>query len=696
MATKKTSNKNSKTLTLQEENFKYGLELLSDDSKSRFGSARVMENCQITDRGGISPRPGTELLGTYNNSAFSIRGLYNFKKSKSNPDILTKFYDDEMEYFHPTLGEWIRLKNGFTPDQEFDATYSLVNTDNDDFMYFCNRYEEYQKWSGAYTQLNGALAGGETSIPVDNTLTVSVYEAQTATANTATTLTVAGMTWATDMYKNFYVLITGTNDVRLITGNTGDTLTFTTLGGSPGNVPFQIRQLAFPATGSIIYNGTVIDYTTIQKANAFAVTSAHAGSNNSGVAAIPIEYTAAPRGNRIDVLRGRVYVGRVRSAISRDASGNLQASTQAGSVFVSKLLNPTDFSFAASRVAGEGDIVNVAYGGGDINDVAAFEDQIAIYKNDYIELLKYTEDINDSALRTPLKPGYGSISRVIQGANDHFFMRSDKAYTSLGRVRQKDITPQQENIGYPIKRLLDGYNNDNFSGIEFNNRLISAHKSSDTVQYNDITLVYNNKTKSFEGIWDLGANNFETFKEDTDNKTELVYGESSGANIYKMFQSRKSDVRGDDVLPYTVRWQGNFFNALPIKSNMQAISSIAIEGYIQGNTTFTYNLYKDFETLPIVTFTFGGTEDDFLQGTSDIGRFFGAYPFGTEPQGTVSAPDSDGRSRFSFIVYFPYQYGQYFSPEFTSSAVDQDWEIIRISFGLKEDISVRTSNTKVI
>ena len=685
-----------KTLTISEDQLKYGLELLADDSKAHFGSARVMQNCQITDRGGIAPRPGTLLLGTYNNSSYPIRGLYNFKKSKSNPDILTKAYDDEFEYFHPDVQDWVRLKNGFTQDQEFDSTYSLVNTDNDDFMYFCNRYEKYQRWSGAYTQLNGALVGGETSVVVDSVLTNQIYEAQTATGNSATTLTVTGMTWATDMYKNFYIYIPSTGKVRLITSNTTDTLTFSTLGGAPGNVPFQIRQLAFPATGSIIYAGTVIAYTSIDVATAFVVASAHAAADNTGVTIVPTEYTAAPRGNRIDVLRGRVYVGRVRSAISRDAAGNLQASTQAGSVFVSKLLDPTSFTFAASRVAGEGDILNVAYGGGDINDVAAFENQVAIYKNDYIELVQYTEDINDSAIRTPLKPGYGSVSRVIQGANDHYFMRSDKQYTSLGRVRQKDITPQAENIGYSIKRLLDTFNNDNFNGIEYNNRLISSHKSSDTVSYNDLMLVYNKKTSSFEGIWNIGANNFDTFKNIDSNKPELVYGESSGANVWKMFQDRKSDVRGTDVLPYTARWQGNFASVIPIKSNMQAMNSIAIEGYIQGNTTFTFNLYKDFETSPILTFTFGGSETDFLQGTNDIGRFFGAYPFGTEPQGSVSAPDSDGRRRFSFIVYFPYQYMQYFSPEITSSGKDQNWEVIRMSYGVKEDVSTRTINTKVI
>lgn len=264
-------------------------------------------------------------------------------------------------------------------------------------------------------------------------------------------------------------------------------------------------------------------------------------------------------------------------------------------------------------------------------------------------------------------------------------------------MRQKDILPQTENLGYSIKRLLDSFNLNNFNGIEFNNRLISSHKSSDDSTYNDSMLVYNQKTKSFEGIWGLGANNFDTFKDVNAQAAELMYGEANGANVYKMFQTKKADIRGTDELPYTSLWQSNFFNLLPIKSNIQGINSIAMEGYISPNSTFSFNLYKDFETGTSLSFTFSGTETNFLQGSTDIGRFFGSHPFGTTPiSGTIGEVMADGRRRFSFIVYFPYIYGQYFSTSFASSGVDMNWEIIRISLGLREDISVRQSNTKTV
>lgn len=687
-----------KTLTISQDQFEKGLHIREDDSKAPLGSAQLMQNVIISDRGGITTRPGTALIGAYNSTASVIRGLYNFKKSNGQDDILVKTYDDEVEYLHPEQQVWSRLKNGFTTDQEFGFTYSLVNTDNEDFMYFCNRFEEYQRWRGAYTQLNGALAGGETSVTVDSVLADPIYYSSTATANSATTVTVSTATYATDMWKNFYIYFPGTGKVRLISGNNGTVITFATLGAGPGNVAFQIRKLKFPASGTIIYAGTTIAYTTIDIATVFPVASAHAAADNTPVTIVPEVFVGAPRGNRMDTLKGRVYVGRVRSAISRDSGGGLQGSTQAGSEFVSKLLDPSNFEFSATRTAGEGDIINVPYGGGDITDTKAFEDEMAIYKRDYIELVKYTEDVNDTAIRTPLKTGVGSVGKVIKGTDDHFFMTPDNKYTSLGRVRLKDVTPQSENLGYVIKRLLDEYNNDEFSGIEFNNRILSTHKQDGDANKNNIILVYNKKTKSFEGIWSVGANALETYKSPTAQAAELVYGESNGANIWKMFQSRKSDVRSaTEVLPFSSVWKSNFFNLLPIKSNIQAINSIAIEGYIAAGTTFTFKLYKDFENEEIFSFNFGGTEEDFLQGGNNLVRFFASDPFATIPVGSISGvPDETGRRRFSFIVYFPYFYGQYFATSIQSSGKDQDWEIIRMSLGLKESISTRTSNTKVV
>jgi len=745
----------SKVLTISQDNFKLGLRNLEDDTKAPLGSARYMLNCQISDRGGITTRPGTALLGTVNTSSSPIKGVFNFKKSQGSAEIPIKAYATYLEYYHATAG-WTKLKTGFTTEQEFGFTSSLVNTSNEDYVYFCNRTEEYQRWRGAITLLNGALSGGETTITVDSTLKDNVYYSGTATSNGATSVTVSTATWATDMWKNFVVHIVGTGKVRRITGNTTTVLTFDTLGSGPGNVAFEIRQLAFPlynvgtvatngsttltGTGTnflsvyrtgdsiyvdgetvrtvdavasdtsltvtstfsttasslkhkgktqIIYADTVIEYTNIDLATTFTVGSAHAGSDNIAVTIVPQVFNAAPRGNRLENLMGRVYVGNVRSAVSRDSAGALQGSDQAGSVFVSKLLDPSKFTFSATRIAGEGDIINMPYGGGEVTDLKAQESSMYAFKKGYIESITYSQDANDFAVRTPLKTGKGSVGKVIKGTDDLYFMTIDKQLTSLGRVKTKDILPQTENIGLPIKRLLESYDHTDFNGIEFNNRIYTCHRTSSDETYNNVILVYNKQTKSFEGSWTLPAGYFFEYLND------LYYAESNGANVWKMLTG-KSDVQSSTVkYPVTSEWRSSFFNVLPIKQNIQGVNSIALEGYITSNTSFTFSLYKDFSDDAVISFTFNGTEDPSILGDT-LNRFMGSTSLSLQPLGTISNPDGSGKRRFQIICYFPYIYGQTFSTGISSSGKDMDWEIIRISLGLKEDISTMVPRIKTI
>lgn len=745
-----------KTLSITQDQFKYGLKLLEDDTKAPFGSARKMNNVLISDRQGITTRPGTQLLGDINTSVSPIKGVFNFKKSQGGIEIPIKAYSTFLEYYHATAG-WTKLKTSFTAEQEFGFTSSLVNTSNEDYCYFCNRTEEFQRWRGSVTLLNGNVSAAATTITVDSNLKDPVYFSGTGTANSATTITLSTATWATDMYKNFVVHIVGTGKVRRITGNTSTVLTFDTLGSGPGNVAFEIRQLAFPlynvgvvatngsttltGTGTnfltvfqtgdsiyvdgetvrtvlavtsntsltvtaafsttasslkykgkteIIYNSIAIEYTNIDTSTTFTVGSAHAGTDNQAVTIVPQTFTAAPRGNRLENLLGRVYVGNVRSAVSRDSAGALQGSDQSGSLFVSKLLDPSTFTFSATRVAGEGDIINMPYGGGELTDIKGQESTMYAYKKGYIESVSYSQDANDFAVRVPLKTGKGSIGKVVKGTDDQYFMTLDNQYTSLGRVKLKDSTPQTDNIGLPIKRLLDIYDHTDFNGIEFRNRIFTCHKTSSDESVNNVILVYNKQTKSFEGSWSLPAGYFFEYLND------LYYAESNGANVWKMLTTGKSDIQSSSIkYPVTCEWQSNFFNVLPIKNNTQAINSVFLEGYITANTSFTFSLYRDFSDVAAMSFTFGGTEDSLIIG-DNLNRFMGSTSLSLQPIGTISNPDMDGRRRFQFIVYFPYLYGETFSTGIQSSGKDQDWEVVRISLGLKEDVSTKITNIKTI
>jgi len=417
--------------------FSQGFWASIDTTKAPFGSLRKMRNAQVTEREGIGPRPGTLLLGTKNTSSYPIRGLHTFKKSFESNEILIKNYDDEMEGYslgHTAAG-WFRIKSGFTQDKEFGYAHSLFNTSNENYLIGGNRFDKFFAYTGSLLQLNGALSGGETALTVDSTLLSDTYESQTATANSATTLTVSTVTWAASQWVNFYVYITSgaeSGKVRKITANTSTVITFDTLAGAPGNCTFEIRRLAIPPSGTVIYGGTTIAYSAVPTATTITVSSAHAAADNTIVTVVPTEYEANPRGNRFTNFLGRIIAGNVRSALSRDSGGALQGYASGSTAFVSKLNNPLDYSFAATRAAGEGDMVATPYGGGDIVDVIAQENQAYLFKRDYIEAISYTQDANDLVQREPLKPGVGSSGKVTRGTDDVYFFTPSKQLSSIG------------------------------------------------------------------------------------------------------------------------------------------------------------------------------------------------------------------------------------------------------------------------
>lgn len=668
--------------------FRQGLWVLNESASAPLGSARLMRNVIITDRGGIAPRPGSVLLGSKESGSTKCRGFAVYAKQNGSQEIPIRAHGTILEYFDAAASAWATLKTGFTSGQEFDFREHLVNTENEDYVYFCNRYEPYQRWSGSITQLTSALVGGETAVPVASTLRPGDpnYTA-TATANSATTLDVAGTPWAASQWVNFYVHVTSgvhSGKVRKISASTSSQITFATLGSAPGNCTFDIVMLAFPDTGTIVYGGTTLAYTAVPTTTSFTVGSAHAAASGTSVTVVPTEYPANPRGNRLENYLARMAVGRVRSALSRDSGGALQGSTSAGSLYVSKLKNATDFTFAASRVAGEGDIISMPLGGGDITDVKAQEETLYTFKERYIESVSYSQDADDAAVRQPLKQGFGSKGRVVKGKDDIYFVTADNQITSVGRVQLADTTPQSVNIGLKIKRLIDTYDFSSVNGIEYKDRLLFACKSSPESTDNDTVLVYNRRTQSFEGTWPMPAFGFAKYRGD------LYVADSNSPNVRRLFVGT-SDVEGSDELTISATWASNFINLSSSEFEMNGVCGMAMEGYIRAGTTIYAKLYKDYnEQSPFLSFSFGGDETTF-QDTSDIGAFLGSGPLGLSPLGTIGALGQDGRRHFQFIVYFPWQYLNFISYGLSSSGLRQDWEVTNIGVSLYREPSFYTS-----
>lgn len=252
----------------------------------------------------------------------------------------------------------------------------------------------------------------------------------------------------------------------------------------------------------------------------------------------------------------------------------------------------------------------------------------------------------------------------------------------------KDAQPQSLNIGLPIKRLIDNYDFTSTAGVEFKDRLLINAKETSTDSANNRVIVYNRKTRSFEGIWQLSAYGFTIYNKD------LYYADAVTPNVYKMFEGT-TDQQGTSTFGISSTWKSNWINLSPSKQDIQDISGIGVEGYIRSGTTITFQMYSDFGDSPVVSFDFTGTEEDFIDGSS-FGNFLGADPLGISQESTLGDPDENGMRHFQFVVYFPPVQSNFVSLGIINTGKEQSFDITRLSLDISADSLKETTRVKTI
>lgn len=653
------------------DNFKNGWHKRVDASRVPLGGAIKSVNINITDRGGIAPRGGELLIGTASSASTGVHSLYSFKRADGTA-VLIKGYAGTLELLSNNTNDWSLIKNGYTTGKPFGFSEHAINVDQVDLLYLGNAYEAYSRWEGWESQLNGALVGAETAVIVDTVLLPTVSWSGTASSCTTTTITVPAGTWATDIWNDFYVHITdGAKNtfISKITATSATQITFDAISGLSGTPAFEIRQLAVPATGTIVYNGSSVAYTAVPQSDRFTVASAHAGSDNDPITVAPTEYNANPRGNLFDTLFGDMYVAGIKSAphtVQRSAT-----------------IDATDFTKSAPRSADEGDDIYFPYGGFGIADIKSQEDGIYVIKPDAIEQLVYTKDSSDIATITPILKGVsvGSKSRAWRMGDDIVFATPDNKITSIGRVKLKDSRPQINDIAYPIRREVKDYDMSSVRGTEFINRGYVTCKSSSSAVGNNRVLVYNKDYDSWEGYWTVNAGVL------VEHNGDLYYGDSYSPNVYKL-NTGLNKVKGSDSFGITAEWQSGFINRRGTGFYLEEVSALAVEGYITSGTTINFDLYKDFAKVPFESLSIAGTETEY-QDNLPIFSLLGGSPLGLEPLGAsavVGDEDSDGRRHFIAFLYFEQTQVEYISVGVRSSGENQSWEIIALGINALENV----------
>jgi hypothetical protein len=619
-------------------NPKDGLHVREDSPKAP--GFRVMENVYVSDRGGIAIRPGTELFGAADTTNGPITTLHTAKRSDGT-NIMERTSDNVLEYYNRDTLSWALLKTGYTSGQVFDFKDHVINTDSFSYEYHGNAVEPYERWVMAYDKTTGALAGGETNIPVQSTLLSEVYYSGTATGVTTTTITVSSAPWATDIWNNYYVEITSgaqSGKVSPISATTTTQITFTAITGLAGTPTFRIRRLKFPATGTAIVNSTTISYTQIVDSTNLPVSSAPAAASGSPVASVPEELmsNSCPRGNILAILYQVMHVAGVKNKRS--------------TLYRAKLADPADFRYSSPRIAAEGDVIDFP-GDGPIYDVQVFEDGLIIIQESSVFSLKYTQDANDLANREPVvqSPLIGTKGKAFKMGDDIAWATPNKVITSLSRVANKDFRPSSLDIGYPIKTLIKDYDFNSFRGRSHENfSFIAAKETSDSAT-NDKVLVYDRSISQWVGEWNLPAADFTTY----DNN--LYFGSSASRETYRMLTTDRYLKKGETVASYPTRVLSNWINKTKGQKFPQVFDTLVIEGYITLGTILTFELFFDFEKQATYSWSFDPTStnlSDTLLSSTTTGTI-GYHELGLEPIGFDLGEEGEseiGERRF-YVAY---------------------------------------------
>jgi len=603
----------------------------------------TMQNSVITDRGGVATRPGTELLGASDNSGVACTSLFTAVR-RDGTQILLRAAGTVLEYYNTASAVWATLKSGLTNAQAFGFANHNINTDQIDYLYFCNAVEPYSRWTMAFDKTTAIVAPAATAIPVTTTLEPNVYHTNTASSVTTTTIDVPAGTWAADIWNvGFYVRITSgaqSGSISPISATTATQITFTAIAGLAGTPTFEIRRLKFPAAGSIIDgNGTITAYSQIVSDTSLPVASAPAMVSGLSIASVPDELMSngCPRGNILQTMFQIMLV-----AGTKDHPTTL---------YRSKLSNAADFGYSAPRVAGEGDVIEFPDGGGRITDISVREDQVEVLKESAIFDLTFTQDANDlpdkkTRVNSPL---IGTAGRSFRMGDEIVFVSPAKEVTSLSRVALRDNQPQRTNLAWPIKNAIRNYSFDSVRGYTFKNYTVLAGKETASSLTNDKVLVFDNNLQKWIGEWNIPAADFAVYN------NELYFASSSSKEVYKMFTTSTSTVKGSDVTGFDTYCETQWTNKTSDALSTQNFNILAVTGYVRLNTPITFGLCYDFNPIPHVTWTF----DPALASVVDVnivgstpGNSMGVTALGVTPLGTEVAAASGDHDEQRFIVYF--------------------------------------------
>lgn len=367
---------------------------------------------------------------------------------------------------------------------------------------------------------------------------------------------------------------------------------------------------------------------------------------NSAMTSMPL-----PRNDLISNLRNQIYV----------------ASLLNNQVYVSEVNNYKDYGFTSpTRVVGEGAILTLD---GAPTALVPRENAMNLSAGkDQWYTTKFTlssdltkEELTVQRLKTTSEQAAQSQALTSKFKNNTVFISFEPILESLGWVDNVFGEPQLTDMSFPIVN--------DFNAIDFTGGEVRYHRNYIYVSAPRHGLVYiynmtNPENKYWEAPQVLPVARFSIIDGD-------LYGHSSLTDeTYRLFDGYNDN--------------GNFinsvasfaFNSNGIRFASKGFTEYFVEGYISSNTTLALGLQYDIDGCATSTsFNISGSDtqivcigsDDNLLGKKDLGK----TPLGANLATSQALPP-----KFRVIKTFPKVPYYEYQTSFSSSGIDQNWEII--------------------
>jgi hypothetical protein len=555
------------------------------------------QNTYVNDGDRISTRPYGLVLfpsGTASVASGGIEALWTFHL-RNGSNIMVRPVGTTLEMFDQGAEAWAVFLTGLT-STDFGFAEFNINANAESRLYFGNGVDDSGFWNGGYTNLNGALVGGEAVITVDSTA-------------------------------------------------------------------------SFGATGSLIIGTTTVTYTGVTATTFTGCVGTPAAADNLTVTQKATTSAGIPKGNIWMSAQNRLFV--VPSANKQIVQFSQYG--DASSWSTTTVLSSTATSAGA---------FNLIEGGGEVRAMCQDEKSIYFLKDACIYVATLTDALYSLAMLKPFdgrSRASGAVGRrgVFVGGNYVFVVTPDNQIKALERIETIDY-PQLNPISEPIQPTCDVLDFSSVSGIAFREYAYFACKSSSSATTNDTVLVFN----LHKGHWEspiVGWQVSEWTIYDDGTEPALYFGDAISPNIWKLDKQNITD--GEYIVTSSYSTKRLDFGT---PEKQKEFDDVFIEGYIAPTTSLTIRLlYDDNGYSGVQQTTFVGTETDYIMQGSSVNAF-GLTPFGTARFG--AGDDLSGKRKFRVFLNKNFRRVPFYNAqlEFSSSGQNQQWEVIRYGFLVRE------------